>query len=193
VSEWDIGELIYLILLGGVLIYWFLNHNRNSVNKTLQQAAAWVLIFFGVVAVIGLWEDIQRTVRPSQSVFAEQGRVEVPRAPDGHYYLTLMVNDAPVKFIVDTGASGVVLTRQDARRAGIDLDGLNFLGRANTANGEVRTAPVWLDHVALGDIVVRDQAAWVNEGEMEKSLLGMTYLQQWSQIQIRDGRLILVR
>ena len=186
-SEWDIGSLIYLVLLGSALAFWFFLHNRDSISTKLQQAGIWVLIFMGVIAVVGLWDDIQRGARPSQTVFADQGQVEVPRSPDGHYYMTLQVNDVPVEFVVDTGATNVVLTQDDARRIGVDVDALNWVGRANTANGTVRTAPVWLDRVA------RDQAALVNGGQMERSLLGMTYLQKWSEIAIRDGRLVLTR
>jgi aspartyl protease family protein len=155
--------------------------------------AVWAFIFLGVIAGYGLWGDIRQTVKPQQSVMAEAGRVVVPRAPDGHYYLTLMVNGAAVDFLVDTGASQVVLTANDARRAGIDPEKLAYLGRANTANGEVRTASVRMDELALGDIRDKNLRVWVNEGEMEKSLLGMTYLQRWSHIEIRNGALVLSR
>ena len=187
------GNLAYLVLLGSVLVFWFVVQNRQSLSKTLQQVAAWGLIFLGVIAVIGIWDDISRTVRPTQAVIAETGRIEVPRAPDGHYYMTLGINGAPVTFMVDTGASEMVLSAADALRAGIDLDGLAFTGRAMTANGVVRTAPVRLDTVELGPHLDRDLRAWVNSGDMEQSLLGMTYLQRWRHIEIADGALVLTR
>lgn len=192
-SGTDLGNLAYLGLLGTVLVVWFVVQNRNSLGKMTQQAVAWVLIFVGVIAVFGLWEDIRQTVRPTQAVFADQGRVEVPRAPDGHYYLTLQVNDTPVRFVVDTGASNIVLSRTDAQRIGLKMDDLAFIGRAMTANGEVRTAPVDLDSVTLGPVEDHDMTAWVNEGEMDESLLGMTYLDRWSRIEIGSGQLILTR
>ncbi len=187
------ANLAYLGLLGAVLVSWYVIQNRASLGKMVKQAGAWVLIFLGAIAVVGLWDDISQTVRPTQAVFDTDGRVEVPRAPDGHYYLTLRINDTPVQFVIDTGASGVVLSREDAKRAGFDLDELNYYDRAMTANGEVRTAPVRLDHVALGGIEDRNVAAYVNEGELFGSLLGMSYLQRWSRIEIGDGRMVLVR
>ena len=192
-TDFDPARLVYLALLGGVLVTWFVIHNRQSLGKTVQMAAAWVLIFLGVIAAVGLWDDIRRTVRPSLAVVTGAGQIEVPRAPDGHYYLTLIVNDKPVEFMVDTGASQVVLTPDDARRVGLTLADLAYTGRAMTANGEVRTAPVKLDRVDLGPVSDRNVRAWVNQGEMDQSLLGMTYLQRWRSIQISDGALILTR
>lgn len=189
----QIGNLAYLLLLGSVIGFWFFVQNRNSLGKTLQQAMAWALIFIGVIAAVGLWGDIRQTVMPRQTVIAEAGRIELPRAPDGHYYLTAEVNGAPIRFVVDTGASGIVLTRSDAELVGIDPNNLIFTGRANTANGTVSTAPVRLERMAVGAIEDRDLRAWVNNSTMDISLLGMTYLQRYSAIEIKNGALILTR
>ncbi|MFW8636130.1 retropepsin-like aspartic protease family protein [Cribrihabitans pelagius] len=192
-GEHDIGRLIYLGLLLAVIGGWVFVQNRQSLGKTFQMLAVWGLIFLGVIAAYGLWEDIRQTVRPQQSVLTEAGRVEVPRAGDGHYYLTLQVNGTPVEFLVDTGASEVVLNGADAERAGIDTESLAYLGRAQTANGEVRTASVWVDEISLGGIADRDVRVWVNEGALEQSLLGMGYLQRWTSIEITGGALVLTR
>ncbi|MGR3759127.1 retropepsin-like aspartic protease family protein [Roseobacteraceae bacterium NS-SX3] len=192
-SGMDYGRVIYLVLLLLAVGSWVFVQNRQSLGKTVQQLAIWAFIFLGVIAAYGLWGDIRSTIRPQQTVITEAGRVEVPRAPDGHYYLTVEVNGAPVEFLVDTGASQVVLNAQDAQRAGIDTGSLAYLGRAQTANGEVRTASVWVDHMSLGGIRDEDVRIWVNEGELQKSLLGMGYLQRWRGIEIRDSKLILTR
>ena len=189
----DWASLAYLGLLGAALVSWYILQNRRSLGTVAKQAGAWAMIFLGVIAVVGLWDDIRQTVRPAQAVFAPEGRVEIPRSHDGHYYLTLLVNDAPIRFVVDTGATGVVLSQSDAERAGFDLDDLNYYDRARTANGEVRTAPVVLDQVSLGGIEDNALPAFVNEGDLFGSLLGMSYLQRWSRIEIGDGKMTLVR
>nr|WP_321253383.1 TIGR02281 family clan AA aspartic protease [uncultured Ruegeria sp.] len=189
----SIARLAYLSLLGAAVVAWFISQNRQSLNKTLQQMMAWVFIFIGVIAVVGLWEDIRSTVGPSAQMSVTGDTVEVPRSYDGHYYLPVLVNGEPITFLVDTGASQIVLSSADARRVGIDPDQLNYFGRAATANGEVRTAPVRLDSLELGPIVDRNISAWINEGELHQSLLGMDYLHRFSNIQFADGRLILSR
>ncbi|MCF6232184.1 MAG: TIGR02281 family clan AA aspartic protease [Rhodobacteraceae bacterium] len=191
-NEPDLGRLVYLGILGAVLVVWFLVHNRQSLGKLAQAAIAWALIFVGVIAAYGLWDDIRQTVLPRQT-FVSVDQVEVPRAADGHFYLTLMVNDVSVDFLVDTGATHLVLTQADAARIGLNPDDLRFTGRAMTANGEVRTAPVRLARVDLGEISDRNIRAWVNQGALEQSLLGMSYLQRWSKIEITSKGLLLTR
>lgn len=187
------ARFLYLALLGSVLAFWFFTQNRQSLSKTLQQIMAWVFIFIGVIAVVGLWEDIRNTVDPGQRMSVTDTRIEVPRAADGHYYIRLNVNDEPVDFLVDTGASQIVLTHRDAEKVGLDTAKLNYFGRAMTANGEVRTAPAKLDSIGMGTFMDQNVTAWVNEGEMDQSLLGMDYLQRWSSVQITNGALILER
>lgn len=189
----QIGNLIYLVLLAGVLISWLFLHGRAGLNRSLQQMAAWALIFVGVIAAYGLWTDISSTVMPRQMVFEGEGRVELPRAQDGHYYVTLQINGAPVRFVVDTGATSMVLTREAAQRAGIDGGQLRYLTEAMTANGTVQTARVMLDSVALGPFEDSRVPAYVNAGEMENSLLGMSYLDRFSRLEITGGTLVLQR
>ena len=182
-SEFQSGNLIYLVVLGTALIVMFIVNNRQGIGATLRQLVTWGLIFLAVLAAYGLWEDVRRTVVPTQTVIASENRIVVPRSADGHFYLTLEINDRPLRFMVDTGATDLVLSRRDAEAAGIDPSGLAFYGRARTANGEVRTAPVTLDRVALGPYEDRNVAASVNDGAMDGSLLGMRYLDRWSRIE----------
>lgn len=192
-DSYDTGRLIYLILLGMMVVGWFVAQGRASWNKTLQQAAIWGFIFLGAIAAYGLWGDISQTVRPQQTVFAEEDRIVVPRQADGHYHIATVVNGAPIRFVVDTGATALVLTKQDAILAGIDPDTLAYTGRATTANGVVRTAPVRLDSLTLGSVTDQNIRAVVNDGDMAQSLMGMEYLQRWGRIEISSGTLTLTR
>lgn len=189
----DIASLTYLSLLLLALLSWAIVHHRHSIGSFFQQMAAWAFIFIGTVAAVGLWSDIRQTVLPSHAAFTESGEIALRRAADGHYYATLDANGTPVRFVVDTGASGIVLSREDAERIGLPMDKLAFFGEAMTANGPVRTAPVKLDSLALGPVVDRDVAAFVNAGRMENSLLGMSYLQRYSRIEISGNQLLLER
>lgn len=187
----QIARLLYLSLLGAAVAGYFLVANRHRLGQVAQQAAVWGLIFVGVVAAYGLWSDIRDDVAPRQSYV--EGRVEVPRGPGGHYDLTLGINGEPVRFVVDTGATDVVLSRRDAERVGVDLDDLIYTGEAWTANGVVRVANVALDEVRLGEIVDRDLRAAVTDGDLDASLLGMRYLERFERVTIEGGRLVLER
>jgi len=189
----DIGNMIYLIILGVVIGGYLLVSNRRQMGKMAQQAAIWVFIFLGAVVVAGMWGDISNTVMPRQSVAQSGASVTLPRAQDGHYYLTLELNGVPTRLVVDTGASEIVLTQADAERAGVDMSRLIFSGRAFTANGMVETAPVTLQSVSLGGITETNIRATVNRGEMTESLLGMSYLSRFSRLEISDGKMVLER
>ena len=190
-ADFDNARLIYLIVLLVMIAGWFFMQTRDGLNKSLQHAAVWAMIFVGGAAAVGLWQDISRN--PNQTLISDAGQIIVPRSRDGHYYLNVQINGADVRFVVDTGATDMVLTKSDAERAGLDPDQLTYLGRANTANGEVRTAFVRLDAVQLGDVTDRNLVAVVNEGQMAQSLLGMGYLQRWGRLEIANNELILTR
>ncbi len=191
--SFEIAHVIYLVILLVAVLSWFVAQNRQSVNKTLQQVVIWVFIFMGAVAGYGLWDDIRGDLIPQQSLHSDGQSIIVPRAQDGHYYLTVEIDGTPVQFLVDTGASQVVLSMADAARIGLDPEELSFHGRAMTANGEVRTAMVRLDEIDLDGFRDTQVRAWVNEGELDNSLLGMSYLQLWSRIEIRNNALVLTR
>jgi aspartyl protease family protein len=191
----DTANLLYLILLFLFVAGSYFLVSRGRIGQILTQAAIWALIFLGTIAAYGLWPDIRAALIPTQAaVVTPEGKaVTVPRAINGHYYLELRVNGTPVVFTVDTGATDLVLSHDDARRAGIDPDDLAYLGSADTANGMVRTARVTLDEVALEGIVDRGVRAVVTDGQLDGSLLGMSYLHLFSRLEIADGELILTR
>jgi aspartyl protease family protein len=186
-------RLLYLVLLGLAVAGYFFAEGRQKMSKTLQQAAIWGLIFVGFVAGYGLWSDLRSTVSPRQAVFGEEGRIELPRASDGHFYLTADVNGQPIEFMVDTGATNVVLTMEAAAALGFGEGDLRFTGIAYTANGEVPIAPIKLSEIRVGDLVDTDIRAAVNGGELDTPLLGMDYLDRFERIEIQGDRLVLTR
>ena len=191
----DTASLVYLGLLFLLIAGSYLIASRGRMGQVLTQAAIWALIFLGMIAAYGLWPEIRTALIPTQQalVTPEGKAVTVPRALNGHYYLELRVNGEPIMFTVDTGATDMVLSHADAESAGIDPGNLAYLGSAGTANGLVRTARVMLSEVALENIVDRDVRAVVTDGDLGSSLLGMTYLQRFSRIEIAGDELILTR
>jgi aspartyl protease family protein len=188
----QIMQLTYLVLLGAALGGSAIVAGRNNLGRMAQQAAIWVLIFIGVIGAYGLWGDISQNVNPRQTAMAD-GSIAMPRGPGGHYFVEIGVNDTPVRFVVDTGASHVVLSERDARRVGIDPATLTYSGIASTANGIVRTAPVTLDRMTLGGITDGPVQAVINGGAMEESLLGMSYLGLYDRIEISNDTMVLTR
>jgi aspartyl protease family protein len=97
----------------------------------------------------------------------------------------------PVDFMVDTGASHVVLTLQDARRIGFSPAQLAFTEQFQSANGVVPAAPIELRELRIGQLRVFNLEAAVNGGPLPISLLGMSFLKRLSSYEVARGRLIL--
>jgi aspartyl protease family protein len=117
------------------------------------------------------------------------GAITLDREPDGHFYADVQVNGMPVRFVVDTGASGIALSRDDAQRAGILL-GYEPRLVGSGASGDVYGHVVELDRVNLGIKEVRDVTAVVLEGGRQ-SLLGQSFLAEFDAVSIEGDRMVL--
>lgn len=111
--------------------------------------------------------------------------------PRGHFVVDAEVDGTPLTFLVDTGASDVVLSPDDARRLGLEPRTLDYSRAYQTANGVVRAAPVTLRELRLGGLQLYDLEASVNERPLPMSLLGMSFLGRLQSYEVADGRLIL--
>ena len=124
------------------------------------------------------------------SVSAEPAAT-IRKAADGEYWANGVVNGAKVRFLVDTGASAVALTPDDARKLGFDMASLNYGYRVVTAGGSTRAAAVKLASVTVAGAKLSDVDALVIEKGLDTSLLGMSYLGRLASFQATREALIL--
>ncbi len=110
---------------------------------------------------------------------------------NGQFMVDAIVDGVEIRFLVDTGASSVVLTAEDAERLGYRLDGLEYSERYQTANGEIRGAPVILPELRIGDLEIEDVRSSVIRAPLSTSLLGMTFLSRLESFEVRAEGLIL--
>lgn len=170
----------------------------------------WAFRYFVVVALVaGAFAVLRIDLDPAPgsggpSRAAAAGRAEPARPvaalsvetvlePDarGHYWVEALLNGEPVSFIVDTGASDVILAPDDARRLGFRFQNLRFDRRYGTANGEIMGAAVRLREVRIGQQSVYDLDAVVVDAPLRVSLLGVDFLRRLDGYEVRDGRLVL--
>lgn len=119
------------------------------------------------------------------------GVVELTADQRGHFETEVRLNGRGANVLVDTGATLVALTYEDAVAAGLSVGAADFRYYAQTANGRARFAKVRIDEVRLGDIVVRDVDASVAEpGRLHVTLLGMSFLGKL-RLNMQPGRLVL--
>ena len=121
-----------------------------------------------------------------------QWDTQIPASRDGHYYAKARINGAEIDVLIDTGATGVALTYEDARRIGFTPTPSQYTMRTQTANGEGRVAPTTISDIAVGNVSVQNVRAHVAEpGRLSITLLGMAFLGRLSRAEMRNGVLIL--
>jgi len=117
-------------------------------------------------------------------------KVTLPSNVYGHYIVQAEINRAKVELLTDTGATYVALNYETALQLGLNQSNLRFTSRSSTANGIARVAPVTLDYIRIGSIVVHDVKAVIAEpGKMTQNLLGMSFISRLAGFELSGGRL----
>ena len=134
----------------------------------------------------------QQTADSQDSNFGRTVHLRARRG--GHFFARAWINGRPINVMVDTGATGVALTYNDAETVGLYMKRTDFTRRSRTANGIAKSAPVTLDRIRIGDVEVDDVRASVSQpGRLHITLLGMTFLRQLSRVEIRGDELVLTQ
>jgi aspartyl protease family protein len=178
---------------------------RERLGSVARSLILWLGLGLALVAGYSFRDELAPVYRrvvgnllPAEPVAVSPGVVALRAGSGGHFRAAADIAQGGgawqrVTFLVDTGASDVALTRDDARRLGIDVERLTYNIPYRTANGTSLGARVRLDRVRLGDIVVEGVAGSVVQGELDQSLLGMSFLRRLSGFEIRGDEMILKR
>jgi len=206
VNNDDFGSMIYLSIWAVVVAAAVFSGRGRGVGRwreMARNAVLWLAIVLVLVAGYLYRYDLQDVgarlsggLIPgspiSQTGADGRTRITLIRGNDRHYHARAEANGAAVEFLVDTGASSVVLSADDARRAGIDPERLTYATPVTTANGRTTAAQVRLDSLDIGAIRRANVAAMVaRPGSLDTSLLGMNFLSTLTSFEFRGDRLIL--
>jgi aspartyl protease family protein len=164
----------------------------------LRYAAIWTAIV-GVLALGFAYRDqlseaprrLKLAFSAGDPVTTGPGEVVVPRDESGHYIVVARVNGQRVRFLVDTGATDTVLSRDDAQRIGLPLQDLRYVRAVETANGLGYAAPFVADRFEVGPIALADFSLAVNQAPMSISLLGMSFLSRLDSFHFEGPNLVL--
>jgi aspartyl protease family protein len=198
----DFGQLIYLVPIAGLLGAGVLAGRRGDAGQALRNLAIWLVIILAFVAAYLYRGDAGQFAGrmvaglvPGRAVVVtgQNGdEVIIQKALGGHFQADVTVDGKTIPMLVDTGASSVVLSFDDAANLGIDTGGLAYTIPVMTANGRAMAAPVRLDEITIGSISRRNVRAMVSEeGRLDESLLGMSFLSTLSSLQIQADELRL--
>jgi len=194
------GQLIQGVVLLALLLGSAALHRRSPPGHILRNVGLWAAIAVSLFAaysyrfeLLAIKDRMVAELLPHAGVEVAPGAVSFRADASGHFVVEASVDGVDIRFLVDTGASDVVLSPADAQRLGFDLKRLSYTKRFETANGIVVGAPVRLGRVVIGPIAVADVRATVNGAPMQNSLLGMSFLGRLSGYQVSRETLVLRR
>lgn len=201
INDWDKGQLITLSVLIAVLLFSSFAIRGTGFVRTIRMLLAWAAIFALVFIAATYREDTTRILGdirgrvtgeldPASGVATADG-FRIRARQDGHFWVRARVNGEPVLFIVDTGATDIVLGHDAARRLGIDVSKLSYNRIAMTANGAIRAGRAPLGVVEVGPIARSGLRASITERDSGVNLLGMSFLRTLSGWRVERDTLIM--
>lgn len=188
---------ILLMISAGIVL------SRRTMGQSLRQMAIWVLIALALVTGYlyrgdfqGVGERLMAGLMPGRAVTVTtaDGTAEVVlhKALGGHFETSVEIGPVSIPVLIDTGASSVALRFEDAVRMGVDPASLNFTRTVLTANGRAVAAPLRIPEIRLGPIIRTDiEAVVLEEGRLDQSLLGMSFLSTLGSLQMQTDELRL--
>jgi aspartyl protease family protein len=191
-------QLLYFCIILAVLSGGVAARLQARPGTTLSQIGGWFVIFAALILIYSYRDqfDAMRTrivaeLVPAQGQQTGPESIAFPVGEDGHYHINANLDGHDIGFLVDSGASDIVLTPEDARTIGLDPDYLNYSIPAMTANGRVMGAAVQINRLKVGPIEMMEIPATVNRAPMPVSLLGMEFLKRLRSWSVENGRLTL--
>jgi len=185
--------VILALVSGGVIFARNMRFGEVARNLAIWVGVAVALAigfaFQSELMEIGL--RLRAELLPSNPVASSPDVVVLTEGADGHFYATGNANGSPVRFLIDTGASEIVLSPSDARRIGIDTGALSFTHPYETANGIGLGAAFTLRSLSIGPIELSDVPVSINQADMGTSLLGMSFLRRLRSFEFRGRQLFL--
>jgi aspartyl protease family protein len=155
--------------------------------------AAWLLILGLLSLVFGRWTDFLDNPNKNPETLRTTGQLELHLDANrgGHYLVTGSLNGEPAIFLLDTGATDVVIPYALAEKYGLE-PGISMT--AMTANGPVKVYSTRIEQLQIGEILLTDVQATLNPGMAgwEEILLGMSALSRL-ELRHKDGELILIQ
>jgi len=202
VENYDFSRLIWFGAFGTLVGAGLLRSGR-PLGDMARNLGTWAVIVLALIAGYQYRYELQDIASrvtagliPGSplALGVEDGHatVTLDKADNGHFEARILVNGAAVRAVVDTGATSIVLTAEDAQAAGFNPAALNFTIPVSTANGMARAAAVKTDEVAIGGIVRKGMPVMIAApGMLSQSLLGMNFIGSLSGFDVRGDRMVL--
>ena len=198
------ADVIVSITVCCLLLAWYLpaaiQKYKGQSSQALRHAALWLAM---VVVLIGGYafrpeltfvkNRMVSVLLPGRAIDKGGGTVVITKnSQDDHFSIDGLINTQSTSFILDTGASTVVLTYDTAKRLGLLAGEESYTQIVSTANGLTKVAPIRIDELRIGSLVLQDvKASVARQGELDVNLLGMSFLSRLKSYSVESDQLTM--
>jgi len=197
ISSHEWSNVIYILILVALLIMGF-SRKDLPIKKIFEFTGLWIV--FALVALIlysyrfevgEIKDRVLSDLFPAKAINKNHEKLVLNIAQDGHYYLNVKIKNQEVRFMIDTGASDMVIDEKIAIKLGYDLKKINYNKIFQTANGQSYGASISFDEVDVSGIKFYNVQASITNSDLVIPLLGMSFLQKFYKYEFFRDKLIL--
>jgi len=190
---------LYLLLLLTMSVVAVIFKINVKASTAVKQMIIWIVIVLTTLAIYSFRDNLYQIrdrvyseLFPGKVSQINEKQIAIVTSNDGHFYIDLKVNTWPVHFMIDTGASDIILNSSDSKRVGIDATNMVSFRKYQTANGLIVSGLASVRQIEVSSSInFRNVIVAVNDGDMGTSLLGMSFLSRFESYEVRRGRLVL--
>lgn len=181
-----------------VLVASALFSRRMGFGEIIRTALAWVAIFAVFIVgfsyqneILAVWNRVSGEVTGANKQLVVGDTLRIRQSADGHFWANATVNELPVRFLIDSGATTTAMTLRTARNARIEISDSPFPIILTTANGSVEAQRGKIQSLQIGSMIARDLPVVVAEEFGDSNVIGMNFLSQLKSWRVEGREMIL--
>ncbi|GAB5489470.1 MAG: hypothetical protein Pars2KO_30400 [Parasphingorhabdus sp.] len=181
-----------------VLVASALFSRRIGFGEIVRTALAWVAIFALFIVgfsykdqILGVWNHVSSEVTGQNDQQIAGTSLRIRQSPDGHFWVNAIVNNRPVRFLIDSGATTTAMNLTTATQTDVDVSKLGFPVILSTANGEVEAQRGSIQNLQLGSMNIKDLPIVVADAFGDSNVIGMNFLSKLDSWRVEGNEMIL--
>lgn len=181
-----------------VLLISSLAARRLPLGYVAKAGLAWIAIFAALFAIfsfrfefMSIWERVKVDISGTAGQSVSSEAIELRRQDDGHYWLQVDVNDRPVRFMIDSGATITAINATTANETGVEVDANGYPIILGTANGRVAAKRGIVRSLVVGPHRIQDHQVVVSENFGDTNVLGMNFLDSMQSWRVEANIMVL--
>lgn len=181
-----------------VLLISSLAARRLPLGYVAKAGLAWIAIFAALFAIfsfrfefMSIWERVKVDISGTAGQSVSSEAIELRRQDDGHYWLQVDVNDRPVRFMIDSGATITAINATTANETGVEVDANGYPIILGTANGRVEAKRGIVRSLVVGPHRIQDHQVVVSENFGDTNVLGMNFLDSMQSWRVEANIMVL--